>query len=140
VPLYEYRCLKCGFVFEELKTSAEGSEATNCVDCGARAEKMISSFSAIVAGGSPNETADMWIGRDADKKWQKYHDGQSKRHKDKIKEVPLPKDKDGKYMPIMGLGGKNDRSTRQDYVGALQSHRKERTDKGRAQFDSKGGF
>jgi hypothetical protein len=101
----------------------------------------MSNFAAVVAGGSPVETADMTIGREANKRWQHYHDRQSKRRGDKeLKNFDLPKTRDGKYMPVMALGEKKTVEGRKEYVDALQAHRKDRAKKGIPQFNSVGAF
>lgn len=141
MPLYEYKCTKCNLRFEELKNSKENSDIMPCRKCGETSEKQMSSFAPVMAGGSSVEPVDMKIGREANKRWQKYHDNQSKRHEGKeLKSFDLPKAKDGKYMPVMALGKKQDVKQRNEYVGALQKHRKERSEKGVAQFSDSGTF
>ncbi|MBN1556828.1 MAG: zinc ribbon domain-containing protein [Lentisphaerae bacterium] len=51
MPIYEYRCKKCGHTFEHLaRTLADG--AKTCPKCGARNPvKQISTFNASVAEG-----------------------------------------------------------------------------------------
>jgi hypothetical protein len=101
----------------------------------------MSSFSPVIAGGSSVEPIDMTIGREADKRWQGYHDKQVKRRGGRQPEtVNLPKDKNGKYMPIMGLGPKVEREKRQEYSTALQEHREDRIRKGKPQFSEAGSF
>jgi len=141
MPLFEYVCNKCNFRFEELKSQKEDSATTPCKNCGGISDRQISSFSPVMAGGSSNETADMTIGREADKRWQSYNNRQEKRRGDKaLQNFNLPKTKDGKFMPIMALGDKRTVENRKEYVGALQKHRKERTAKGISQFNSVGAF
>ncbi len=69
MPIFEYKCLECGFVNEVLVKSAD-SKAPACPQCGdKRCEKQFSSFAAVVkepvappskcqtcpgAGGCPN--------------------------------------------------------------------------------------
>jgi hypothetical protein len=43
-------------------------------------------------------------------------------------------------MPVMALGNRIEREKKVEYVGALQDHRKKRTEKGQAQFDGPGTF
>jgi putative FmdB family regulatory protein len=127
MPLYEFNCEKCGFKFEELKSLKEKSETAPCRQCGAEADKVMSSFASVVAGGTSVEPVDMTIGREANKRWQSYHDRQAKRHSGKeLKTFDLPKSKDGKFMPVMALGDKKTVDNRKEYVGALQQHVKER--------------
>ena len=141
MPLYEFSCEECGLKFEELKTLQEDSEKMPCRKCGGNAVKVMSSFAPVVAGGTSVEPVDMTIGREANKRWQNYHDRQEKRHEGKdIKAFDLPKGKDGKFMPVMALGDKKEVSNRKEYVSALQEHRKERTEKGVSQFKETGAF
>jgi putative FmdB family regulatory protein len=51
MPLYEYRCKKCGAQFEALVANSDSRPA--CKACGSRSlEKLLSAFSAKVGGGS----------------------------------------------------------------------------------------
>lgn len=139
MPLYEYKCKSCGFQFEELVK--KDSDSVKCSKCGAEAAKMISRFSSVITGGSINETVDMSIGREANKRWQTIHDRQSKRRgKKNLQDIPQPQAKDGKYMPVMALGGTSDRESRKEYTSALQEHRKKRVEKGIPQFSGPGEF
>ena len=142
MPLYEYKCDHCGFVFEELKTYKEAGATTSCIDCGSQAQKIVSSCATVIAGGSTNESADMNIGREANKRWERYSDLQSTRRGNNKLEVltNIPKTKEGSYTPVMGLGDQSEKEKRKDYVGALQQHRKERIEKGIPQFDKRGAF
>jgi putative FmdB family regulatory protein len=40
VPLYEYKCVKCGHRFEKIE-SVSASEIKKCPKCGAKAERML---------------------------------------------------------------------------------------------------
>ena len=40
MPLYEYKCVKCGHQFEKIE-NVTASETKKCPKCGARAERMI---------------------------------------------------------------------------------------------------
>lgn len=40
MPLYEYKCVKCGHRFEKIE-SVSASETKKCPKCGARAERML---------------------------------------------------------------------------------------------------
>jgi putative FmdB family regulatory protein len=135
MPIYEFECKSCGYEFEELRTGKETGTVTTCKKCGKRAEKQISRFSSTIAGGTSNEPIDMTIGRAANQRWQQYHDRQSERRKDKtLENFDLPKAKDGKYMPVMALGGKEEKTKRNEFTTALQEHREERKKKGIPQF------
>jgi len=52
MPLYEYRCEKCGQQYESYKRLSEGKEDETCPACGGRAAKMGISLSAA-KGTSP---------------------------------------------------------------------------------------
>ena len=57
MPLYEFRCQKCGHVFEEL-VRTDGGEPGACPRCGARKPvKLLSAFSARAGGGSSSGAA-----------------------------------------------------------------------------------
>jgi putative FmdB family regulatory protein len=52
MPIYEYRCGKCGKGFERLVRSA--AETVNCPACGAKkAERQLSVFAAAVKNAVP---------------------------------------------------------------------------------------
>ena len=141
MPIYEYRCSSCNLLFDVLVKQGEDSDSKPCPSCKKASLKQMSAFAAVVAGGSSNETPDMSIGRAADTRWQSYHDRQSKRRGDKqLQPLSQPQAKDGKFMPVMALGGKEDRIKRTEYVDALQEHRKKRTEKGLSQFSGPGEF
>ena len=47
MPIYEYRCRKCGEVFERIQKVDEGGDRLSCPYCGAqKPEKVLSSFSS----------------------------------------------------------------------------------------------
>jgi putative FmdB family regulatory protein len=53
MPIYEYRCAKCGHRFEHLARTLADTAKT-CPKCGARKpEKQLSTFNASVAPDSP---------------------------------------------------------------------------------------
>jgi putative FmdB family regulatory protein len=141
MPLYEYKCSGCGYRFEELGSVKDLTEKIVCRRCGKEAVRQMSASALVVAGGSSNETTDMRIGREANRRWQNYHDRQNRRRGNQsLRKVVSPKGSDGKYMPLMGLGDSGEISHRKDYVEALQTHRKQRREKGVAQFNDKGTF
>jgi len=140
MALYEYRCKECGCEFEELVNSTD-AQFIACKNCGKPAERQISRFAPVIAGGSSTEPVDMTIGREAEKRWQIHFDKQNERRKDQpLQQFDLPKAKDGKFMPVMGLGDKVEKEKRQEYSTALQEHRKEREKKGIPQFTGVGAF
>jgi len=141
VPLFEYRCNKCGCEFEELVSSKDDSSFIACKKCGVPAEKQLSRFASVIAGGTETEPVDMKIGREAEKRWQMHYDRQNERRKDKtLEKFDLPQTKDGKFMPVMGLGDKAEKEKRKEYSETLQGHRQEREKKGVPQFSEKGAF
>jgi len=141
MPVYEYECKSCGYEFEELIGFTEDDSKFTCKLCGNKVERKMSSFASVIAGGSSTEPVDKTIGREAEKRWQIHFDKQAKRRGDKtLTDVDLPKTKDGKFMPVMGLGDKVQKEKRQEYSTALQEHRQERIKKGQSQFTEKGAF
>ena len=139
MPLYEYKCEKCEFEFEELVGNSEGALVIKCRMCGASAKKKMSSFSSVVQG-STNESVDVKIGREADKRWQLYHERQSARRSGKnLEQINLPK-VNGHYKPVMSLGDKKDIKKRNEYSETLQKHKQERERRGQKQFNETGSF
>ena len=51
MPIYEYRCRKCGNVFEEWVKTFDSPELEPCPKCGGDAERIISNTSFKLAGG-----------------------------------------------------------------------------------------
>lgn len=141
MPLFEYECGSCGFRFEELINRKDKGAEIPCKKCAAPAKKCVSSFASVMSDGSPTETVDMTIGREADRRWQMHHDRQSERRGDrKFQETAQPQANDGKFMPVMALGRKKEKAKRTEYVGALQEHRRKRKAKGIPQFSGPGEF
>jgi putative FmdB family regulatory protein len=139
MPLYEYKCEKCGFEFEELIFDKGNSSTTICKRCGVKANRKMSSFSSIVPN-SPNESVDVKIGKEANDRWQLYYDRQKKRRAGKeLKEMELPK-VNGGYQPVMSLGTENEKRNRNSYSEILRRHKKERVERGQPQFSGTGSF
>ncbi len=47
MPLYEYRCEKCGFEFELLRSVAAADDETKCPKCRSKSvERILSTFAA----------------------------------------------------------------------------------------------
>ena len=47
MPIYEYRCRKCGKLFEKIQKMDEGGDSLQCPYCGGqKPERMFSSFSS----------------------------------------------------------------------------------------------
>jgi putative FmdB family regulatory protein len=60
MPIFEYRCLKCGERFEELETIADRDKPHKCPNCGAMdAERQMSVFAARVSGGASGRSCDV---------------------------------------------------------------------------------
>jgi len=60
MPLFEFRCKKCGKKFEELVMSSSRDEDINCPRCGSkRVEKLMSAFASGSGekGGSDSSCA-----------------------------------------------------------------------------------
>lgn len=141
MPIYEYQCNSCQCEFEDLVALKDSNDIMPCKKCGADAVRKVSRFAPVVAGGSTDESADMTIGREAEKRWQMHTEKQVERQKGKkLEPIDLPKTTDGKYMPVMGLGDTTEKSKRQEYTSALQEHRAEREKKGQPQFSGAGAF
>jgi len=48
MPIYEYRCRKCGEIFEKIQKLNEGEESLMCPYCGEwKPEKILSGFSSL---------------------------------------------------------------------------------------------
>ncbi len=56
MPLYEYRCPKCGQDFEKLARASEADKPVKCPNCGEEgAERQVSLFGGLFGGcGSPS--------------------------------------------------------------------------------------
>lgn len=62
MPLYEYRCPRCGHRFEVLQKIGQGAEGLLCPSCGAeKVEKQFSTF-ASAGSGSPSASAGVACG------------------------------------------------------------------------------
>ncbi len=58
MPIYEYRCEKCGNAFEKLRPMREAEEPTDCPRCGQIiAKKQWSACCVSVSGGSASPSA-----------------------------------------------------------------------------------
>ncbi len=57
MPIYEYKCIKCGNKFEILQKMNESDKNINCPECGAaKPEKLFSTFSSSSDKGSSCDT------------------------------------------------------------------------------------
>lgn len=137
MPLHEYKCKKCGYEFEELVNNSE--EFISCKKCGGEVEMFLSVFSSAVEG---SESFDAKIGKEAERRWEMYHNRQSKRHAlvgKKPETINIPRVK-GKLTPAMAVGTKKDKEKREEFSTALNEHRKKRIERGQAQFSEAGPF
>ncbi len=48
MPIYEYRCTKCGKDFELMRSMSQMNEAALCPECGSEAERQVSNFASKV--------------------------------------------------------------------------------------------
>jgi len=53
MPIYEYRCRRCGKIFEKIQKLAEVTDSLQCPYCGGqKPEKVLSSFSSSKGSGA----------------------------------------------------------------------------------------
>lgn len=57
MPIYEYRCRKCGNVFEEWVKTFDSPELEPCPKCGGDAERIMSNTSFKLEGGGGSRPA-----------------------------------------------------------------------------------
>jgi len=50
MPIYEYKCKKCGKEFENWLTSFSESNKTKCPECNSKVSRLISSSSFVLKG------------------------------------------------------------------------------------------
>ncbi|MBL8235041.1 MAG: zinc ribbon domain-containing protein, partial [Bryobacterales bacterium] len=51
MPIYEYRCQKCGSSFEKLRRFAEADEPIECPQCGSKTrDRLMSAFATSGCG------------------------------------------------------------------------------------------
>ena len=48
MPIYEYRCLKCGAEFELKRSYSQFDEPAPCPECGSDSERLVSGFGSQV--------------------------------------------------------------------------------------------
>jgi putative FmdB family regulatory protein len=59
MPIYEYRCRKCGSEFELMRPLAQRDAAARCTSCGSRAtSRKLSLFSVVRAEPAMADAAD----------------------------------------------------------------------------------
>jgi putative FmdB family regulatory protein len=157
MPLYRYLCNDCKLEFEEIKKYEDRDTKLECPGCTCSDTSRVLAVSFGIGTTldpkrdtiySPKEI-DKVVGTESDKKWEGYDQRWKKRYEETRKkrweksgatpvDLNIPKDKDGKYSPIMHLGDKNEREFRKDYSDSLKEHRVEREKKGLGQFDGMG--
>ena len=156
MPLYVYKCAACGLEFEELVSKDKRDESQVCKDCGKDSKREeVTSFAINTTLDPKKDTIyspkeiDKVVGAKAEETWQGYDERWKKRYKDRQEKrwngkkpgpVNIPKDPDGKYSPLMHLGGEKEKETRKEFSEALQEHRAEREKKGLSQFDGPGAI
>lgn len=52
MPIYEYRCIRCGSKFELMRRLSDDDEGVTCPDCGAGEPEKVLSLFASGGGGS----------------------------------------------------------------------------------------
>jgi putative FmdB family regulatory protein len=79
MPIYDFRCKKCNFEFDDFLKSHEDLNP-NCPDCGGETTKLMSMFSCNVVG-TKHRSLDSLIGEDAERRWKFVHNRRDKRLK-----------------------------------------------------------
>jgi len=90
MPLYDFRCLSCGFEFEDLLKISDSNP--KCPECNLDTQKLISRFSGVVTG-SEHRSLDCIVGADAEKRWQAIEKRKVDRRNNVIQKRTI-KDKD----------------------------------------------
>jgi len=58
MPIYEYRCQKCGHLFQKLQSVSAGAKAVACPACGTkRVERQLSVFASTSPSGSTGSSS-----------------------------------------------------------------------------------
>lgn len=82
MPILEYICPNCKFLFEEIVPKVTDLNRTSkCKKCGTVAEKIASIPGRLVVKGSSYIPGDQQIGKDAEARWKAYEDRKSEREK-----------------------------------------------------------
>lgn len=156
MPLYTYKCQKCGFVFEEIVSFEKRDDDPKCKLCNGESVRSAAETFSVKTTLNPktdtiysDKEIDKVVGAAAEKKWAGYDERwkggyaerQKKRWKGKEPTVlNIPKDADGKYSPVAHLGDGKQQAVRKEFSEALKEHREERKKKGIPQFDAPGGI
>jgi len=151
MPIYEYTCPTCNLMFEEISSIADRYKGVSCNSCGAVANPNVLNTFGVISKSSEGTIAystnevDRVIGRKAEEKWLGYNDKwkdryrkrqEARREGKEIKDIPMDRESDGKFAPLLNLGSKQERDSRREYSESLQKHREDRKQKGLGQFDS----
>ncbi|HKW89495.1 MAG TPA: FmdB family zinc ribbon protein [Candidatus Acidoferrales bacterium] len=89
MPLYEYKCVKCGHRFEKIE-NVSASTTKKCPECGSRAERMLAA-PAIQFKGSGWYVTD-YAGKNSD--------GSSKEAKEAKESTPASESKSKEAAPV----------------------------------------
>lgn len=54
MPLYEYKCEKCGEVFDELRKAEDRTTPVPCPKCGGKGKIQVSGFAHSTGGSGPS--------------------------------------------------------------------------------------
>lgn len=58
MPIYEYRCEGCGYVFEQFQSMGADNSGVNCPECGRpKPERIFSTFASRSAGAGGSASA-----------------------------------------------------------------------------------
>jgi len=83
MPTYEFICRDCDQKFE--KQNKMGDYEADCPLCGKKAEKIVSVPNVVTES---TKSADVVIGREAEKRWQSIQEKRDKRSKEYFGDVP----------------------------------------------------
>ena len=78
MPIYEYRCMNCNDVVEEIVKVGENT--IKCEKCGETRKRVMSRFSGVVKG-STNRLLDCVVGQKSEERWKMIHERKEARDK-----------------------------------------------------------
>jgi putative FmdB family regulatory protein len=81
MPTYDYQCQECGTYHEIICSISSREDEVECPRCHGVAEQVILSAPGVMTGNMSNQTQDVAIGRDADRRWNGIHDRKAMRDK-----------------------------------------------------------
>lgn len=157
MPLFVYFCDTCELKFEKLRKKEDNEKPDICPICGKLSDRTFQGNTVSIGTKLDpkkdtvysNKEIDKVVGAAAEKKWEGYNEKWKKtydkrrelRHKGReVKEINLPKEKDGSYRPLLHLGDKKQREGRKEFSEAFQEHSSELKRKGLSQFDGPGAI